>query len=263
MKWHRIHALIMRHLYLYKRSIPRLFDIIYWPILELLLWGFLSVYLAKENLVGFNAITVLLGAIIFWDLLSQSQRVVSISFLEEVWEKNFLNLFVTPLKLSEFVLASFILGLIRIFIVMIVMGSLAFLFYHFNILTFGFYLVPFVGSLLLFGAILGIFTTAIILRFGTSAQVLAFGFIILIQPFTAVFYPVSALPNFLQYLAYIFPTTYVFEGMRAVVSTGTLPINYLLASFGLNIIYMVLVGIFFAKMFKWVKMKGLLLKLDQ
>ncbi len=263
MKWHRIQALLIRHLYLYKRSFPRIMDIVYWPVMELLLWGFISLYLEKSKLAGFSVVTVLLGAIIFWDLLSQSQRVVSITFLEDVWERNFLNLFVTPLKLSEFILSSFLLGLVRVFFVMVLMGALAFLFYHFSIFTFGIYLIPFIASLLLFGWTLGLFTTAIILRFGTSAQVLAFGFIFLIQPFSAVFYPVSVLPSFLQYLAYLLPSTHVFEGMRAVAATGTFPLHSFFISLGLNILYMVLTAYYFKLMFARVKEKGLLLKLDQ
>ncbi|MEK6887095.1 MAG: ABC transporter permease, partial [Nanoarchaeota archaeon] len=97
MKWIRIYAMLMRNLYLYKRSFPRLLDIFYWPLLELLLWGFISVFLERNNVGGANIITMLMGAIIFWDLLNQSQKAVSISFLEELWEKNFLNIFVTPL----------------------------------------------------------------------------------------------------------------------------------------------------------------------
>ena len=94
MKLHRINALLIRHLYLFKRSVPRLMDIFFWPVMELLLWGFISVYISKLNIAGFNAVTVLLGAVIFWDLMSQSQRAVSVAFLEDVWERNFLNIFV-------------------------------------------------------------------------------------------------------------------------------------------------------------------------
>lgn len=263
MKWHRINALIIRHLYLYKRSVPRLMDILFWPITELLLWGFLSLYLAKSDLLGLNAITILLGAIVFWDLLSQSQRVISVTFLEEVWEKNFLNLFVTPLKIREFIASSFILGIIRVAIVGVVMAVLAFLFYKFNIFTFGFYLIPFVLSLLIFGWTLGLFTTAVILRYGTSAQVLAFGFIVLIQPFSAVFYPVSILPTWIQYIAYLLPSTFVFEGMRSIISTGNMSWVTFTLSMILNLAYMVLVSIYFNRMFAYVKRKGLLLKLDQ
>src|SRR3989338_6168895 len=133
MKIYRIQALIIRHLYLYQRSLPRLMDVFFWPVLELMVWGFLSVYLEKMNMSGVSVVTILLGAIIFWDLLSQSQRAVSTSFLEDVWERNFLNIFITPLKVSEFLASTVVLGLVRILLVGIVMSVLAFLLYHFSI----------------------------------------------------------------------------------------------------------------------------------
>ncbi len=262
MRWHRINALFTRHMYLYKRSMTRIMDIFYWPILELLLWGFISIYLDTLDIAGLNAVTVLLGAVIFWDLLAQSQRAVSIAFLEDVWERNLLNIFVAPVTIMEFLTSTMLLGFVRIVLVGGVMGILAALFYHFNIFIFGFYLIPFIASLLFFGWILGLFTTGIILRYGTSAQVLAFGFIILLQPFTAVFYPVSALPQFFQYVAYLIPSTYVFEGMRAVIATGTLPVKYLLLSVLTNLIYMGLTLWFFFAMFARIKKQGRLLKLN-
>ena len=262
MKFHRINALLIRHLYLYKRSVPRLMDVFFWPVTELVLWGFISVYINKLNIGGFNAITVLLGAIIFWDIMLQSQRAVSIAFLEDVWERNFLNVFVTPLKLSEFVSSTVILAFVRIILVGVVMGVLGFLFYKFNLFLYGFYLIPFMLNLLIFGAAVGLFTTALILRYGTSAQVLAFGLLVLVQPFSAVFYPVSVLPHAVQWVAYIFPSTYVFEGMRAVITTGSLPMMLLLGAIGLNIIYFVGLSWYFYRSFAVVKNKGKLLKLD-
>lgn len=262
MKLHRISALVIRHLYLFKRSVPRIMDILYWPIMELLLWGFISAYIAKLEIGGFNAVTVLLGAVIFWDLLSQSQRSVSVSFLEDVWERNFVNIFVTPLRVSEFLASTIVLGAFRIVAVGVVMGILAFLFFHFNIFILGLHLIPFMLNLLIFGSILGLFTTGIILRYGTAAQVLAFGFIFLIQPFSAVFYPVSALPESIHFIAYLLPSTYVFEGMRSVIATGALPAVSFFQALLLNLAYLVAVVWYFYKMFAWVKKKGLLLKLN-
>ena len=263
MKWHRINAMLIRHLYLYKRSVPRLMDVFFWPFMTILLWGFISLYLQKSNFGGgLNIITILLGATLFWQLLNESEHAISIAFLEEVWEKNFLNIFVTPLKLSEFIVSTTLLGLVRIFLVGVVMTVISFFAYSFNVFSFGIYLVPFALNLLLFGLALGLVMISIILRFGTSAQVLAFGIMFLIQPFSAVFYPVSALPKVIQYISYIFPSTHVFEGMRAVIATGSLPLNYLLWAIGLNIIYLTLAVIFFYKMFASVKRKGRLLKMD-
>lgn len=147
MKLHRINALLIRHLYLYQRSVPRLMDIFFWPILELLLWGFLSAYLEKFSLADFSVVTVLLGAIIFWDLMSQSQRTISTTFLEEVWERNLLNIFVTPLKLGEFLISSILIAVVRIAIVGVVMAGLAWLLYQFNFLGFGFRFGVFAAAL--------------------------------------------------------------------------------------------------------------------
>ncbi len=252
----------MRHLYLYPRSIPRLMDVFFWPILELLMWGFLSLYLERLNLGNLNIVSLFLGAMIFWEFLSRSQNAVSVAFLEDVWERNILNVFVAPVQVSEFLASTLLLGLVRIGMTGVLLSILSFLFYHFNIFQFGIYTVPFLINLLIFGWVLGLFTTGIILRFGTSAQVLAFGLIFLIQPFSAVFYPVSALPHAIQWFSYILPSTYVFEGMRKVISVGTLPLHEIILSFGINIIYIAVVIFFFYRMFAKVKIQGKLLKLD-
>ncbi|MDE2172380.1 MAG: ABC transporter permease, partial [Patescibacteria group bacterium] len=248
--------------YLYPRSFPRLMDVFFWPILELMVWGFLSVYLEKLNLNSVNILSILLGALIFWELLNRSQNAVTIAFLEDVWEKNLLNLFVTPVRIVEFIFSTVVLGIVRILIQGVILGIVAVALYHFNIFQFGLYTIPFIISLLLFGWALGLFVVAIILRFGTTAQVLAFGIIFLVQPFSAVFYPVSALPQWLRPLSYALPSTYVFEGMRQVIATGGLPVTTMLYSYGLDAIYLVLVFWFFYAMFAKVKERGLLLKLD-
>ncbi|HEY9584044.1 MAG TPA: ABC transporter permease [Candidatus Paceibacterota bacterium] len=260
--WGRIEGILIRNLYLYKRSIPRILDVFFWPSLDLILWGFLSLYLQEFDMSGLNIVTILLGAIIFWELLSQSQRAISITFLEEVWERNFLNIFVTPISMNEFLGATALVGLVRIGLVSILMSILAFLLYHFNFFIFGFLLIPFVINLLISGWVLGIFVIGLILRYGTSAQVLAFGLIAIIQPFTAVFYPVSALPEWAQVIAHAIPTTYVFEGMRAVLTNGNIPPMDLVLAFVLNILYLGLVFLFFRAMFGKVKKMGRLLKLD-
>ncbi len=252
----------MRHLYLYRRSFPRIMDVFFWPIMELLLWGFLSVYLDKLDLGGLNLLTLLLGAVIFWDLMSQSQRAVSFAFFEDVWERNFLNLFVTPLRVSEFTVSTGLLGLVRVLIVGIVLAGLALMLYQFNIFQFGLLLVPFVMNLVVFGWLLGVFTTGIILRYGSGANALSFGFIFLVQPFSAVFYPVSALPDSVEWIAYFIPITYVFEGMREVVATGMLPVHNLLLAFFANAMCAVLVIWYFHRMFAYVKAQGRLMKLD-
>jgi len=262
MKLHRITAIMMRHLYLYKRSFPRLMDLLYWPALDVLLWGFISMYLQSVAGTVPNALTLFLGALILWDLLNQAQKGVSITFLEEVWARNLLNMFVTPLTVSEFLSASFLLGVVRIVIVTIVMAALSFLFYAFNLFQFGLFLIPFISLLLVFGWVLGVFTTGLILRYGSAAQILAFGFVLLIQPFSAVFYPVAVIPESVRWLAYLVPSTYVFEGMRAVIASGTIPNSLLFGAVLSTSIFAALSWLYFLRMFAHAKVTGTLMKLD-
>lgn len=258
----RIIALLIRHLYLYQRSLPRIMDVLYWPIVDILLWGFLSAYLTTLNLSGLNVVTVLLGAVIFWNLLNQAQKAVSIAFLEDVWEKNLLNIFVTPLKVSEFLASTFLLGVFRIALVVCVMGVFSFILYAFNLLVIGFSLIPFIASLLVFGWALGLFTTGLILRYGTAAQILAFGFITVIQPFSAVFYPLSALPPAAQIIAYTLPTTYVFEGMRMLIASGAFSWKLFSLSLLTNTIACAASVWYFYFTFRHAKKRGALMKLD-
>ena len=262
MKWHRINALLYRHLYLIMRSFPRLLDIFYWPVADLLLWGFLSLYIEKFQLNSVNIVTILLGGIVLWGIFYQAQQAISVAFLEEVWEKNLLNIFVSPLTIFEFLFSTLLLGVVKMVLVGVVLGALAFLLYSFDIFSLGFALIPFLLNLLVFGWTVALFSMAIILRFGTSAQVLAFGFLLIIQPFSAVFYPVSVLPQAIQFIAYLLPPTYVFEGMRAVLAGGSLSAHFVLLAAVSNALFLVVVMTYFYRTFNWVKKKGRLLKLD-
>lgn len=258
----RIKALTIRHLYLYKRSLPRLMDIFFWPVVSILTWGFLSIYLDKLDLNSVNLISILLGAIILWEILQRMQNAVSITFLEDVWERNFLNLFVTPLKVSEFLFSTIILGIIRIIAVLFVLTIISISLYKFSIFYLGWSLIPYMFILLLLGFSLGVFNMAIILRFGTSAQILAFGLVFLLQPFSAVFYPVSALPEAFAWIAYLIPSTYVFEGIRYSLTSGVIDYSLIFSGIISSLCYLVTMLLFFVKMFKRVKKDGRLLKLD-
>lgn len=258
----RIHALIMRHLYVYTRSIPRLMDLFFWPVMDILILGFLSIYLNSISLADINVVALLLGGAMMWQMTDRAQNALSTYFLEDVWYRNFLNIFVTPLRISEFFLAGAILSIIRIAIVGTIMFFVALFLYKFNVFLFGASLFPYIFNLFLFGLALAIFINAIIIRFGSSAQVLAFGMAILVQPVSAVYYPVEALPKILQYIAYILPSTYVFESMRDVARGGVFEWNTFLISLILNIFYLAITSWFFVFMFKKIKMKGKLLKIQ-
>jgi|SRR3989344_3290640 len=263
MKFHRIWAVILHYLYTQKRSIPRTMDIFYWPTLNILLWGFLSVFLQTQQQASSSAIiAIIMGALILWMLFNRAQQDISIHFLEDVWNRNLLNLFVSPLTTTEYVFSFIILSVFKIVVVGGVMTVLTLLLYHFNIFSFGIALVPFILNLLFFGWTVGLLIMTLIMRWGTDAQILAFSFAFLLQPFSAVFYPVSVLPKALQFISYLFPSTYVFEGMRAVIATGAISPHLMIQSLIGNILYLALAIMVFHHVFKKVLEQGLLTKLE-
>lgn len=263
MKPHRVAAVFLRQTYLYKRSLPRLMEILYWPLLDLVLWGFISVYLARYQEGLPNFVAFFLGALILWDILHRSQLGISVSFLEDIWARNFLNLFVSPLKPSEYILALMLVSAFKIVLAGAVMALLAWVFYSFNIFLIGVSLIPFVLSLVALGWAIGVFTTALILRFGQQAEILAWGVAMLFQPMSAVFYPVSVLPPFLRTLARGVPSSYVFEGMREVIANGGFPVEKLLWAAGLNALYLAAAFVYFYRVFRTVKRKGLLARIGE
>ena len=208
MKLYRINALITRHLYLYRRSLARVMEIFYWPFLDLVIWGFITTYLMQFEGELHGAVTWFLGALILWDVLFRAQQGITISFLEEIWARNLLNLFGSPLKPSEFLAATMALSVFKVAAVAVVMVVAALLFFDYNVFKIGLFLVPFVLSLLVAGWVIGVLTTSLILRFGQEVEVLAWGLVFLFQPISCVFYPMDVLPGWLQAIAWMNPAAH-------------------------------------------------------
>jgi ABC-2 type transport system permease protein len=259
----RISAVLLRHLYLYPSSLSRQMEIFYWPVLDLLVWGFLTVYLSRQPGAVPHWTGFLLGAMIFWDILFRSQQAVCISFLEEIWSRNLLNLFASPLSPGEFIVSTMLLSFVKFMLASCVTVTLAWGLYSFNLFSMGLWLIPLVVNLIAMGWMIGIFTTAIILRYGERAEVLAWGLALLVQPFSAVFYPVSALPKPLQIVAYALPSTHVFEGMRSLISSGQVSRATFAAPFALNAAYLAVSWAFFKVMYRRAQDEGRLTKLGE
>ncbi|MGH7260095.1 MAG: ABC transporter permease [Nitrospiraceae bacterium] len=263
MKIHRINALVQRHLFLYRRSLPRLMEIFYWPFLDLVVWGFITVYLMKFQGQLPGVVTFFLGALILWDVLFRAQQGITISFLEEIWARNLMNLFASPLKPSEFLAATMVLSVFKVAAVACVMAVCALVFYDYNIFRIGLSLIPFVLNLVITGWIIGVLTTSLIMRFGQEAEVLAWGMVFLFQPISCVFYPIEILPKWLQTIAWGNPATHIFEGMRAVLNTSVLPVEHLSWAMGLNLLYFALMVGWFHYMFNVCKERGLLVRVGE
>ena len=263
MKAGRIMAIALRHAYVIRRHPIRIAELVYWPLLDLLVWGFLATYLDSHGVGQTPAgqvLGTLVGGLILWDLLFRAQQGVSLAYLEEVWSRNLLNLFVSPLTLGEYLVGSLVVSCVKVAFSTILMILVAALAYHFQLFSLGFALVPFVGCLLAMGWSIGIATTAAILRHGQGAENLAWAIAFLFQPFSAVFYPVAALPGWMQPIALCLPSTHIFEGMRSVLAGQVLPWGQVAWALGLDVIMGLLAVGCFRRSFRQVQELGLLAK---
>jgi len=259
----RIGGLLTRHLYLYKRSFARLLEIFYWPFLDLVVWGFITLYLAQQGSQLHGAVTFFLGALILWDVLFRAQQGIALSFLEEMWARNLMNLFASPLTIGEYLVATMAMSVLKVMAVGSLMILFALLFYSYDMFMMGLSLVPFVLNLLLSGWIIGVLTTSIIMRFGQQAEVLAWGMVFLFQPIACVFYPMEVLPDVLQHIAWIIPPAHIFEGMRSVLLTGSMPVLHLIWATMLNIGFLILIVLWFYHTFTVCKERGMLVRVGE
>jgi ABC-2 type transport system permease protein len=214
---HRIGAMILRYWYLLISSWPRLLELVYWPALQIVTWGFLQSYIAQNAGFFARAGGTFIGAIILWDILFRGQLGFSISFLEEMWARNLGNLMMSPLKPIEFLISLMIMSLIRLAIGVIPMTLLAMFFFDFNFYSLGLPLIAFFCNLIFTSWSLGIFVSGLVIRNGLGAESIVWTLMFGILPLACVYYPVSVLSHWLQYVAWALPPTYVFEGMRALL----------------------------------------------
>jgi ABC-2 type transport system permease protein len=214
---HRISAMILRYWYVLMSSWPRMLELLYWPALQIVTWGFLQNYISQNAGFFARAGGTLVGAVILWDILFRGQLGFSISFLEEMWARNLGNLMMSPLKPIEFLIALMAMSLIRLAIGIVPMTLLAMFFFDFNLYGIGFPLIAFFCNLIFTSWSVGIFVSGLVLRHGLGAESIVWTLMFGLMPLACIYYPVTVLPEWLQHVAWALPPTYVFEGMRALL----------------------------------------------
>ena len=258
----RAWTMVCRYVLIHLRSPARLLDLFFWPVMELCVWGFLTMYLRQANLdSGGRLLVMLLNALIFWDILYRSQQAVSLAFMEELWTRTVLNLLISPLKAWEWVAGAYVYGLIKTGIIVVLLLILASLLYAFQISVLGYYFVPIMLNLLLFGYGMGLFTTGLLLRWGHAAEALIWGVPFLVQPFSAIFYPLSVYPAWLKPFALALPSTHVLEAMRHVVDTGRFPWGNFWTALALNGVFLILFSVFCLRMLERGRKNGQLVRM--
>jgi ABC-2 type transport system permease protein len=256
----RVGAMVSRYWYLLRSSWPRVLDLIYWPTVQMFMWGFLQIYIGKMSGMPARAGQTFIGAVMLWDILFRGQLGFSISFLEEMYSRNLANLLISPLKPPEFISALMIMSIIRLSIGMVPVTVLAIIFFGFNLWGLGLALAAFFLNLILTSWALGIFVSGILLRHGLGAENMAWTLMFIFLPLTCVYYPVSVLPPWLQTISWTLPPTYVFEGMRALLLTHVFRADLMLEAFSINIVLITLAIFAFLKYLQAARRHGSLLQ---
>jgi ABC-2 type transport system permease protein len=262
MKPHRIRAVILRHAYEVSHNGNHLSNMIYWPVVNIAVWGFFTIYLRRGDHLEPGIINCLLGAVILWGLFNAFQRDMAVGFLDELWSRNLVNLFASPLSISEYMTGLVAVNLVKALIGTVAEAVIALLFYHYNIFPMFPAFIPFIINLALFAFAVGVAVTGLIFRYTTKFQTMAWSVAGLLMPLSCVFYPLKSLPHFLQPVAWLLPTTHSFEGMRQAIEQGVFSVSHFEWGIELNVIYFFLSALFFRRMFESARARGLLVKLD-
>ena len=254
--WVRISAVASRHYLVMLRSPHRLFDVTIWPLVDVLLFGSIGAFVSQAEGAGAAAFGYLLGGIVLWHVIYQSQIAVSTGFLEETWSRNLLNLMVTPLKEVEYVAGVALFGLVKLVIGVGLVAVTALLFFSFNVSDLGLGLIPVAAILLLVGWIIALFVVGCVLRFGSGAEALAWGILFAVMPLSGVFYPVDALPGAVQPISVALPTTHAFDAMRALLDGRGLLWDEIAIAAGSTVVLALLALGFVVKMLKLFRARG-------
>jgi len=234
----RISALVLRHIYLMGASWPRLLELIYWPTVQMVLWGFITLFLSTNSSYVAQAAGVLLSAVLLWDVLFRGQLGIALVFMEEMYSRNLGHLFVSPLRPYEMICSLIVMSLIRTTIGVGGAALVAILFFHYNIFSLGLPLAAFFLNLIVMSWAIGLLVAGVVMRYGLGAESIAWVAIFALQPLSGVYYPIHVLPGWLQPVAWALPSSHVFEGLRALLFEHRFDTALLVQAALLNVLYL-------------------------
>lgn len=255
--------MILRYWYLLRSSWPRLLELVYWPTMNMIVWGFINHYFSTDEASLAVVAGSLIASVMLWDVLFRGQLGFTFSFMEEVWSRNVANLMMSPLRPLEFAFALMAMSFIRLVLGMLPVTILALVFFSFNIYHLGFALIAFFMNLMFTSWAVGLVVSGLIMRNGVGAQNFAWSVMMLLLPLSCVYYPVSALPLWLQSAAWCLAPTYVFEGMRALLIDGVFKSDLMLGCLLLNVGYLSFAFAAFISLMNSARHRGSLLSLGE
>ena len=263
MNINKMYGLFLRHFYLIKGSLPRILDLIYWPTIQIILWGFISKFFSIYSDYYNNTVGIILTCAILYDILFRSSISFNMLFLEEVWSRNFTNLFIAPLRLREIIVSLIFTALIRTLIGLVPAIILTSPLFGVSILKLGLPLLLLFLSLYIFGITLGLFVSAGLIRFGPSFENIAWSSLFLLAPLGCIYYPIEILPSFFQLIAKALPLVYIFDEARNILINDFVNYDNLKYAYLLNIIYLIIgIGLFYRSFLK-ARVKGTLINMGE
>jgi ABC-2 type transport system permease protein len=251
-------GIMLRQFYLMRSSPARVLPLFAWVAIDIVLWGFISRYLTSVSAAGLDFVPVLLGAVLFWEFFTRVMQGVTTAFFEDVWSRNFLNVFATPLSIAEYVLGLVLTSMLTSAVGLSVMFLLSTTLFGLPVFAPGLWLIPFLLVLFLFGIALGILATSIVLRFGPASEWLVWPIPALLSPFVGVFYPLATLPRWMQLIARALPPSYVFEDLRALLAGHQVSAQAQLLAAGLAMLHVALALWLFTRVYRYAVRHGLL-----
>ncbi len=263
MRWHKIYGLSLRHIYLIKSSFPRILDLIYWPSIQIFLWGFISKFFTLNSSYFDNTVGVILTAAILYDFLFRSSISYNMMFLEEIWSRNFTNLFIAPIKISEIISALTLTAIFRTMIGFVPAVFIAIPLFNVSVFKLGLPLLFLLMSLYIFGISLGLLVTAGLIRFGPSFENIAWASLFFLAPLGCIYYPIEILPEILQIIAKVLPLVHIFEEMRNILINDLVNFYNLLTGFFLTLIYFIISVIVFYLAYFGAKKRGTLINIGE
>ena len=263
MNWNKIYALSLRHIYLIKGSFPRILDLIYWPTIQIFLWGFISKFFTLSSTYYENTVCVILSAAILYDFLFRSSISYNMMFLEEIWSRNFTNLFIAPIKISEIIAALTFTAIFRTLIGLVPAALLAIPFFGVSILKIGTPLIFLLITLYIFGVTLGLLVTSGLIRFGPSFENIAWASLFFLAPLGCIYYPIEILPSWLQFIAKLLPLVHIFEEMRNILIHDIVDYYQILKAIFISFVYFVLGIVIFYLSYNGAKNRGTLINMGE
>ena len=263
MSFNKIYALALRHMYLISNSLPRIIDLVYWPTVQIFLWGFISKFFTLNSEYYSNTVGIILTAAILYDFLFRVSISFNMMFLEEIWSRNFTNLFIAPITISEMITSHTLTAILRAMIGMVPAAILAIPFFGVSVFNLGIPLLFLLLSLYLFGITLGLLVTSGLLRFGPSFENIAWASLFFLAPLGCIYYPKEILPNSLQIVAKALPLVHIFEEMRSILLNGNVNYFDIIKSISISILYFILGVIIFYVSYFGAKVRGTLINMGE